>query len=118
MNKKADVPIIILVVGIIGICAMAILSFLISEKVEYEENPVEVELLEEIHSDVEKFCLYKNLGLSDEEAVSNVNELITEKGKKLTIENENNLLSIKRTSESGILSVTYKANLNKLCGFD
>src|SRR3989344_2414533 len=67
-NRRADIPITILVLGVIAICGLAILSFLISDKVYVVPSWLGLEVFEQLHADVEKFEFYKNLGFPDEEA--------------------------------------------------
>jgi len=49
MNKKADIPVTILVLGVFAICVLAIFSFIYSEK-KISENFVGIGLIETINS--------------------------------------------------------------------
>jgi hypothetical protein len=80
-NKKADVPVMILVIGVVAICILAISSFVV---VKGREDSLGLELLEEIHSDVEKFYFYVNAGFSKEKAAQNIGAEII--GNQLMIE--------------------------------
>lgn len=53
MNKKGDVPIVILVIGIILICCTAILSFFISS-IKIRNSFIGIELTEELNSKIEE----------------------------------------------------------------
>ena len=105
-NKKADVPITILVIMIVAICILAILSFLNSRN-RVQSNPLGVELIEEINSDVEKFYFYLNLnaGFSEDEAADKIDAVI-----------ENGQLKINRNKMDGkerIILVQYIMNIKR-----
>lgn len=72
-NKKADIPVMILVLGVVAICILAISSFIISKS---REDPLGTELFEEIHSDLEKFHFYSNIS-SKEIAADKINATIS-----------------------------------------
>lgn len=61
MNKKGDIPITILVIGVFAICGLAIFSFYISDS-KIKEDFVNTELIEKINSFAEEIAFYKNLG--------------------------------------------------------
>ena len=67
-NHRGDIPITILVLGVIAICGLAILSFLISDKVYVVPSWLGLEVFEQLYTDVEKFEFYRNIGFTDEEA--------------------------------------------------
>jgi len=67
-NRRADIPIVILVIGVVAICGLAILSFIVSDKVNVNPKKLGLEVFEQVHSDVEKFEFYKNAGKTYEEA--------------------------------------------------
>ena len=48
MNKKADIPIIILVIGIVGICILTILSF-VKFNIDIDEDFLGIGLIETIN---------------------------------------------------------------------
>ncbi len=66
MNKRADIPIIILVFGVIAICGFVLLSFEIVKN-KTEENFLGIDLIEEAMSLEEEYYLYQNLGKSNAE---------------------------------------------------
>lgn len=90
-NKKADIPITILVIMIVAICVLAILSFVGSET-KVKSNYLGVELIEEINADVEKFYFYLNAGFLEDEAAEKIGAEIVDN--RLIIEKEKNLISI------------------------
>lgn len=79
-NKRADIPVTIFVLGVIAICGLAILSFIVSEKYN-KTDELGTEVFEKLHSDVEKFEFYKNAGTSLTEAASNLGFDINNNGK-------------------------------------
>jgi len=108
-NKKADISITLLVLGILAICSMAVISFIVSKGVE-NNNFLQIEVFEEIYSDIEKFYFFKNLEFENEEAVEMVNQYIintalpdrdklnlSESGKQLIIERGNSKILVKYT---------------------
>ncbi len=102
-NKKADVPIMILVIGVIAICILAILSFFNSDS-SFKSN-TGVEVIEEINADVEEFYFYVNAGFSEEEAAGKIGAEIIDN--KLVIKRE------KREKKKKIILVQYDLSLIK-----
>jgi len=73
-NKKGDIPIVVLVIGVIAICVLAIVSF--SVVVFTLDNTFYgVNSMEKVNSLVEKYSFYKNLGMSDNE-ISELDNLV------------------------------------------
>ena len=66
-NKKADIPITILVIMIVAISVLAILSF-VGSITKVKLNYLGVELIKGINADIEKFYFYLNAGFSEDEA--------------------------------------------------
>ncbi len=65
-NKKGDIPITILVIGVLAICVLAIFSFYISnQKVKNNFNAVDI--MDEVLIIEEKISLYEELGFTLEE---------------------------------------------------
>ncbi len=93
-NKRADVPVMVLVIGVIALCILAILSFI---SVGSKEDYLGVELIEEIHSDVEKFYFYKNTNFPDGEAAQKIDAEII--GNQLIINQSNDFILIKYAKE-------------------
>jgi flagellar basal body-associated protein FliL len=62
MNKRGDVPVMILVIGVIAICGLAIFSF-ITFKQSSDKNSLEkgLYLFEQVYSDLEKFEFYRQV---------------------------------------------------------
>ena len=71
-NKKGNIPIAILVVGVILICALAILSFL-SSSFKLEKSFADVTIMEDLNVKIEEYTFYKNQGVSNEEIKNALN---------------------------------------------
>ena len=67
INRRGDVPISILVLGVVAVCALAIISFSISGN--SARNNLGIGIMEEIYSAVEEFHFYLNAGFSEQEAL-------------------------------------------------
>ena len=84
-NKRGDIPVMLLVIGVVGICTLAIISFYISDK-NVRGGFEALELIEEIGLESEKIMFYERVGLSQEE----INEILNIKedgqGRYLLIE--------------------------------
>lgn len=67
-NKRGEVPIIFLVLGVVAICALAILSFIIGgSKINHEFEGVGA--VQEMNSAIEVNEFYKNVGMENPEIV-------------------------------------------------
>jgi len=66
-NKKGDIPITILVIGVLAICVLAIFSFSISKQ-GIENGLSSVSVIEEISTTKEKISFYsESLGFTQEQ---------------------------------------------------
>jgi len=65
-NKRGDIPIVVLVIGVIAICVLAIVSFSVVV-FTLDNSFYGVSSMEKMSSLIEKYSFYKNLGMSDEE---------------------------------------------------
>ncbi len=65
-DKRGDIPITILVIGIVAICIMAIFSFYFSDR-RVKEDLNNIGIIETAAVMKEKISLYRNLGFSEEE---------------------------------------------------
>lgn len=74
MNKRADIPITILVIGVLVICILAIASFSITSK-RASENFDEISKMEEILSIKDQFLFYLKVseGESFQDIVNKMN---------------------------------------------
>jgi len=87
--KKAEVSIIILVLGVFAICALAIISFLVSDS---KVKDFSVGLMESVSADLEKFYFYKNVGDNNKIAAEKIDASI--EGNFLVIEREDEFMKI------------------------
>ncbi|MEX0920820.1 MAG: hypothetical protein WDZ62_00995 [Candidatus Pacearchaeota archaeon] len=65
-NKRGDIPITILVIGVLAVCGLALLSFYLSDK-KVSENFLNQGILEKAIVLEEKIQVYDELGFSKEE---------------------------------------------------
>lgn len=79
MNKKANIPITILVIGVVAICILAIGSFVVSN-IKLSENS-NIGYFEKIQSDLEKFYFYINAGVGPSIAAGNIGAIIDNDGR-------------------------------------
>lgn len=91
-NRKGEIPLVILVMGILTICVLAILSFEFSN---FSKDELGIGLFEELSSDIETFSFSSKI-FGVEKAVENFGGVI-----------EGNKIVFKKT-KAGILSVEYK----------
>ena len=84
-NKKGDIPITILVIGVVAVCALALLSFL-SSGFNIEQSFIGMTLMEEMNSKIDQYSFYKNVGLSEDEINEILNVQEGSAGKYLYIE--------------------------------
>jgi len=85
-NKKGDIPITILVIGVLAICALAIFSFYSSQR-DINESIGSISAIERVLVEKEKIFLYeKSLKFTQEEIeeIFNIKEDI--QGKYITAE--------------------------------
>lgn len=65
-NKKGDIPVMILVFGVLIVCVSALISFSVSDN-KIKKSFTGVTLVEELNTEIEKYYFYKNTGFSEEE---------------------------------------------------
>jgi hypothetical protein len=65
-NKRGDIPVIVLVIGVVALCTLAIVSFYIYKGGVGKDFEV-VEVIEQIKLQKEKIAFYKNTGMGMEE---------------------------------------------------
>lgn len=94
-NKKGDIPITILVIGIFAVCTLAILSFKFMDikitKGFYES----IEAIEEMNSQIQEYYFYKNAQVGD----SDIEKFLNIKGGYIEIE--------KKIDEVSIIKIKY-----------
>ena len=65
-SRRGDIPITILVIGVLVVCIVAIFTFYFSDKI-IENNFNSVGIVEKAAVIKEEIALYKNLGFNEEE---------------------------------------------------
>ena len=89
-NKKGNIPITILVIGVVAICVLALGSFAFSSfKLNKSFN---LGVFEDIYSDMEDFYFYINQNIAESEAATSINAEVN--GDILIIEREVDNLKI------------------------
>jgi hypothetical protein len=107
MNKRADVSITILVIGVFGVCAFAIISFILYNQ-QNQQNFVNAEIFENLSSQVENYYFYVNSGLSSQQAAQDIGAQL--QGTQLILN------AVQKTPSPGsktIISVQYIVDLSK-----
>ena len=99
LNKRGDVSITILVIGVFAVCTLAILSFLFYNQLN-QGVFVNTEIFEDLSSQEENFYFYVNAGYSSQESAQKIGAQI-----------ESNRLIL--NAEENSLSVQYIVDLNK-----
>lgn len=112
-NKKADVPITILVIGVFFICILAIGSFYLFGN-RIKRIFIGVDIIEKMNSEIEKYYFYKNLGEFDEEQITNILDIkedeegVCPTGKYLYLEkSEGKIYWNKKSEGKRLISVKY-----------
>ena len=62
-NKRADIPVTILVMGVIAVCALALFSFL-SSSFSTGQSFAGVSLMEELNAKIDAHYFYRNIGVA------------------------------------------------------
>lgn len=70
-NKKADIPVTILVLGVVMICTLALISFF-SSSFNFKKFSTGVSVLEEFNVKINEYNFYKSRGISGEQ----INEVL------------------------------------------
>jgi len=100
-NKRAaEIPIVLLVLGVIAVCATALVSFQISES-KVQKSFINPNVFTNISVQMENFYIYVNSGMTEQQAANLVGASLD--GNKLTLKGE----------QQGVMNVTYIVNLNK-----
>ncbi len=95
MNKKANIPITILVIGVVAICILTMGSFAFS-KIKLDKDSG-IGYFEDIQSDIEKFYFYMNIGDDVFVAAEKIGAEINEDNSILKIVKEKKHITIKYT---------------------
>lgn len=102
-NDRGDIPVTILVIGVFAICALAIISFILSDVVKFDtKKNLGIDLAEEVHIDIEKYDFYTS------SKIGNTPELARDKiaAKWACYEKEDCKWVIKKTND--VVTITYE----------
>lgn len=103
-NKKGDIPITFLILGVFLICSFALVSFYISTN-RVDRNFVGVGLIEEMNAEIEKYHFYRNVNKFNEaEIMEMLNVKIDSTGEKYIYLEKN---STKDKKDTKLISVRY-----------
>lgn len=99
-NKRGDLPVTLLVIGVILICSLALFSFFYSS-FYVGQSLVGVSQIEELNSKIDQYYFYKEMGVAEEQ----INlALEIEDGKIFIEENPENFVG----KEKFLFSVRYR----------
>lgn len=101
-NKKGDLPVTLLVLGIFALCGFALLTFFISD-FKTNNSFVGISVLQKINSNADQYLFYKNQGISQENLVKFFN-LTEEYGRKYFYKEES-------PTSGGVLGIGGKPEL-------
>jgi len=93
MNKKGDIPVLILVIGVFSICTLAIISFFVSDS-RASKDLLEIGMFEKFQIDLETFYFYKNAWDTPDEAARKIGARTDDEG-NLVIEREGEFSSFR-----------------------
>ncbi len=99
-NKRADIPVTMLVFGVFALFLFAIISFFVSSN-HVQNNTPNLEVFENLTSSLQSFYYYLHAGYSQQEAAKMVGGVI--KNNKLTL----------NANDGKTIYVTYIIDLNK-----
>jgi len=81
-NKKGDIAITLLVMGVFAVCSLALLTFFISD-FTISNSFVGIDMVHKLNSQIDEYDFYASRGISDESLkIIFGNDLIEESGKK------------------------------------
>jgi len=111
-NRKGDLPVTILVIGVFAVCSLALFSFLVSNF--KTGNSFEgIDLMENATSQINEYNFYKSLGIT-EDKLENIFDI---KDGKLIVKKTDSRFSFKEGFDSGnwrkkVLLFSVEYNLN------
>jgi len=103
-NKRGDISITILVIGVFAVCSLAIASFILYKGLNAKTS-VNMEIFENLSAAVEKYYFYINSGLSPSVAAANIGGQIN--GDQLILNSQQG------SDKNPIISIKYIVDLNK-----
>jgi hypothetical protein len=113
-NRRADISITLLVIGVFAVCTLALLSFLTYNQ-RNQGSFANMELFENLSLHADNFYFYVNSGLSADEAAQKIGAQI--EGNKLVLNAKQETPSlfalITKKEPNVVVSATYIVDLNK-----
>ena len=79
-NKKGDIPVTILVIGVFAVCSLALLTFFISD-FKTSNSFVGIDIMQKMNAQIDEYKFYQSQGVSDEK-IQSYYRLIEEDGRK------------------------------------
>ena len=61
-NKRGDIPVTVLVIGVFAICTLAIISFSLASIKSTKGFKESIQAVEEMNSEIQKYSFYTNVG--------------------------------------------------------
>ncbi len=105
MNKRADIPVTLLVIGVFAICTLAIISFKIASVNSTKGFSESMQAMEDMNAEIQKYDFYQKQGITDN---SEIEKLLNTGGKNyLEVEGR-----VKETNKQGELIIDVKFPLN------
>lgn len=95
-NKRANIPIAIFVVGVMGVCALVLLSFSLSLRNTSNEIENSLGVVMDLNIALEKYYLYQNLGFSKEESLLAVQKSFKKDKTDIFIEEKERIICLER----------------------
>lgn len=113
VNKRGDISITLLVIGVFAVCTLAIVSFLLQNQIS-QGGFADIETMERLFSQAEDFYFHVNSGLTAEEAAERIGAEIQDGQLILTAEQkESEFFGFLTGKEpKTVLSVQYAVDLS------
>ncbi len=113
-NRRADVSITLLVIGVFAVCTLAIVSFLLNGRLS-QGSFANMEIFENLSSQAEDFYFYADAGYSMQEAAEKIGAQLQDNKLTLSAEQKTSapLDFITKKEPSVVLSVRYTIDLSK-----
>lgn len=92
MNKRGDIPVTVLVIGVFAVCALALFTFFVAD-FNTSNSFVGLKIMEEMNSQIDEYLFYKNDGKS-EELLSQLFPVVVENGVEY--------IKVSKSSSSGL----------------
>ncbi|MCL5730014.1 MAG: hypothetical protein M1165_00390 [Candidatus Pacearchaeota archaeon] len=114
VNKRGDISITILVIGVFAVCALAIFSFLIYRQ-QAAGNFANVDIITNLSKSLSDFYFYVDTGMSASQAAQLVGGQLKDGGNTLVLYGEQDAsnLPLINNNPQRILSASYSVDISK-----